>query len=82
MDVDVISLYDGFSKSTPGTTNSLDIIHFFGAVAYLLTDNDSAYGPAPLPLRAALHIEQISDIVDQLTDQSPRGTTTGLTGGD
>ena len=79
MDVDVISLYDGFSKSTPGASTALDIIHFFGGVAYLLTDNSSSYGPAPLPIRAALHIEQISDIVDQLTDQSPRGTTTGLT---
>jgi hypothetical protein len=79
MDVDVISLYDGFDKFTPGANNPLDIIHFFGGVAYLLTDNDSAYGPAPLPIRASLHIEQISDIVDQLTDQSPRGTTTGLT---
>jgi hypothetical protein len=69
MDVDVISLYDGFSKETPGTGAALDVIHFFGAVAYLLTDNDSSYGPAPLPLRAALHIEQISDIVDQLTDK-------------
>jgi hypothetical protein len=79
MDVDVISLYDGFSKSTPGANTALDITHFFGGVAYLLTDNDSSYGPAPLPIRASLHIEQISDIVDQLTDQSPRGTTTGLT---
>lgn len=79
MDVDVISLYDGFSKSTPGASTALDITHFFGGVAYLLTDNDSSYGPAPLPIRASLHIEQISDIVDQLTDQSPRGTTTGLT---
>ena len=78
MDVDVISLYDGFSKETPGTTASLDITHFFGAVAYLLTDNDSAYGPAPLPLRAALHIEQISDIVDQLTDQAARLPEAGM----
>ena len=53
---DVISLYDGFSKSTPGASNAIDITTFRGAVAYLLTDNSSSYGPAPLPLHAALHI--------------------------
>ena len=63
MDADVITLYDGFSKSTPGTSNALDVTTFRGSVAYLLTDNDSAYGPAPIPLRASLHIEQISDII-------------------
>ncbi len=43
---DVIALYDGFSKSTPGS-GALDITHFRGAVAYLMTDNNSAYGPSP-----------------------------------
>ena len=76
---DVIALYDGFSKSVVSAGSSLDITHFRGSVAYLLTDNDSDYGPAPMPLRAALHIEQISDIIDQITDQSPRGTTAGIT---
>ena len=65
---DVVTLYDGFSKSVVGTTNTLDITHFRGSVAYLLTDNDSAYGPAPLPLHASLHIEQISDIIQDITD--------------
>jgi hypothetical protein len=65
---DVITLYDGFSKSVVGASNTLDITHFRGSVAYLLTDNDSAYGPAPLPLHAALHIEQISDIILDITD--------------
>ena len=79
MDNDVIALYDGISKSSPGATNALDITHFRGSVAYLLTDNDSNYGPAPMPLHAALHIEQISDIILDLTDVAPHGTTTGLT---
>lgn len=73
-DNDVIALYDGFSKSTPGATNALDITGFRGSVAYLLSDNDAAYGPAPMPLRAALHIEQISDVILDLTDT---GTVTG-----
>ena len=66
--LDVIALYDGFSQSSPGATYALDITTFRGAVAYLLTDNDTAYGPAPLPLHAALHIEQISDIILDISD--------------
>ena len=76
--LDVVSLYDGFSKSSPGS-GALDITTFRGAVAYLLTDNDAGYGPAPLPLHAAMHIEQISDVIEQITDTAPRGTTSGFT---
>ncbi len=65
---DVIALYDGFSQSSPGSGQTLDIATFRGAVAYLLTDNSSSYGPAPLPLHAALHIEQISDIILDISD--------------
>ena len=65
---DVIALYDGFSESTPGESTGLDITHFRGAVAFLLTDDDGNYGPAPMPVHAALHIEQISDIVGDLSD--------------
>ena len=67
---DVIALYDGFSKSTPGATNALDITHFRGAVAYLMTDNNSTFGPAPMPVQAALHVEQISDIIADISDPS------------
>ena len=66
--LDVIALYDGFSQSSPGAASALDITTFRGAVAYLLTDNDTSYGPAPLPLHAALHIEQISDIILDISD--------------
>ena len=76
--LDVVSLYDGFSKSSPGS-GALDITTFRGAVAYLLTDNDAGYGPAPLPLHAALHIEHISDVIEQISDTAPRGTTRGFT---
>ena len=40
---DVIALYDGFSKSVGGAGTTLDITHFRGAVAYLLTDNDTEF---------------------------------------
>ena len=65
---DVVTLYDGFSKSVVGASNTIDITTFRGSVAYLLTDNDSAYGPAPLPLHASFHIEQISDIILDISD--------------
>jgi hypothetical protein len=65
---DVITLYDTFTTTAPGAGSVLDIGHFRGAVAYLLTDNSSAYGPAPMPVHAALHIEQISDIILDITD--------------
>jgi len=74
---DVIALYDGFSKSIVGTTAAIDITHFRGAVAYLLTDNNTSFGPAPMPLHAALHIEQISDIIADLSDP---GTSVGRDG--
>ena len=74
---DVIALYDGFSKSIVGTTAAIDITHFRGAVAYLLSDNNANFGPAPMPLHAALHIEQISDIIADLSDP---GTSVGRDG--
>jgi len=75
---DVIALYDGFSKSVVGASTQLDITHFRGSVAYLLTDNDTAYGPAPMPLQAALHIEQISDIIADISDPGTTEARTGL----
>jgi hypothetical protein len=65
---DVIAMYGSFTNDVGSSGTQLDITHFRGAVAYLLTDNDDEYGPAPLPLHAALHIEQISDIMLDLTD--------------
>ena len=72
---DVIALYDGFSKSIVNAGNAMDITHFRGAVAYLLTDNNASFGPAPMPLQAALHIEQISDIVADLSHGIPDDVT-------
>ena len=75
---DVIALYDGFSNSIVGASNAMDITHFRGAAAYLLTDNNTSFGPAPMPLHAALHIEQISDIISDLSDP---GTAAGVRDG-
>jgi len=77
---DVIALYDGFSKSVGGAGTTLDITHFRGAVAYLLTDNDTEFGPAPMPLRMSAHSEMISDLILDLTDAGSRvgGVEDGL----
>ncbi len=81
---DVVALYDGFTASTPGASLALDITHFRGSVAQLMTDEEnadgsSAYGPAQPPWHASLHAEQISDIIVDITDTAPRGTTSGFT---
>jgi hypothetical protein len=67
-DNDVIAIYDTFTKSIVGAGSATDITYFRGAVAYLKTDNDSAYGPAPMPIWASLHPEAISDLIADLTD--------------
>ena len=76
---DVIALYDGFSKSIVGASSAIDITTFRGGNAYLMTDNDSGFGPAQPPFHAVLHIEQISDVIADLSDTAPRGTTSGIT---
>ena len=76
---DVVTLYANFSKATHTSSGqTLDITHFRGAVAYLLSDNDAAYGPAPMPLQAALHIEQISDIILDISDPGTTEARSGL----
>ena len=65
---DIIALYDNFSKSVGGTSTTLDITHVRGTVAYLTTDNNTSYGPAPMPLNFLAHAEMISDIIADLSD--------------
>ena len=69
---DIRALYDGASKSGPGASLGIDVTTFRGINAFLMTDNDSQWGPAPMPLRAALHIEQISDIILDISDPASR----------
>jgi len=75
-DLDVIAVYDTFTKSIAGAGTPLDVTYFRGTIAYLITDNNTAYGPAPMPVHSALHAEQISDLILDLTDIS--GTSTGV----
>ena len=76
---DVINLYDGFSNGVSAAGSALDITTFRGGTAFLMTDNDSGFGPAQPPFHALLHIEQISDIIADMSDTAPRGTTSGIT---
>lgn len=68
--LDIDALNDGLSKSVGGDGQTLDITHLRGAVAYLITDNDDDYGPAPMPLHMIAHAEMISAIVLDLTDSA------------
>lgn len=75
MDKDIIALYDTYTKSVGGASVDLDLTYFRGSAAYLRTDNSSAYGPAPMPLNAALHPEHISAIVLDITDPGTQAGT-------
>ncbi len=80
---DVIALYDAFTKSVSGTGTTLDVGVFRGTVAFLMTDNTVNYGPALPPFVAALHIEQISDIIMDVTAgaDTPAGQVHDTTSG-
>jgi hypothetical protein len=58
-DTDVIGLFDGVSKSFPGTGQIATWDDLAGASSYLRTDNNTAFGPAPGKANAVLHPEQI-----------------------
>ena len=76
--LDIHAVWDTFTLSTPGAASALDITEYRGSVAYLITDNSSAYGPAPMPLTSVLHAEQISDIIVDISD--PSTVTAGNSG--
>jgi hypothetical protein len=66
--LDIHAVWDTFTKSIVGAGSPLDVTYFRGAIAYLLTDNSTAYGPAPMPVTSVLHSEGISDIVLDISD--------------
>ena len=77
--LDIHAVWETFTKTTPGAASALDITEYRGSVAYLITDNNSAYGPAPMPLTSVLHAEQISDIILDISDPgTAAGTRFGL----
>ena len=65
LDLDLVALYDGVSKSFPGAGLEATFEDIAGATSYLKTDNDAAFGPASGKTNANLHPEQIRRLVTQ-----------------
>ena len=73
--LDVITLYDSFTKSIGGAGSTMDVAYYRGANAFLMTDPGAAYGPAMPPFFSSLHIEQISDIIMDISSTNDKGAT-------
>lgn len=74
MALDILALYSGFSNTAGAAGTTIDLTHVRRGLSFLLTDNDTEFGPAPMPVRGALHAEHIGDLIADLTDA---GTRTG-----
>lgn len=66
LDSDLITLMDSFSTSVPGSGTAAAVQTIAGAVAYLRTNNNDAYGPAPSKPHAVLHPEQIRRLTEDV----------------
>jgi len=75
LESDLITLFDGFSNSIGAAGSFLTYYHVAGAVSYLKTDNDSAYGVAPGTPSGVFHPEQIRAFVQEVTGIQGGGTT-------
>lgn len=73
-DRDVLGLYAGLSKSFPGASAVATFEDIAGAVSFLKTDNEAAFGPAPGKSNAILHPEQIRRLVQGKAGMSETGT--------
>lgn len=78
LESDLVTLFDGFSKTAPGAGLDGDLHDIAGAIAYLGTDNDSAFGPADMSdLSAVFHTEQIRRFVNALSGRGSFGQNAG-----
>ena len=82
LDGDLITLiqnFDGTSGGGAGAATSM--FHIAGAVSYLRTDNNAAYGPAPSRPNAVLHPEQIRRLTTEMAGlTSTSAAATAATG--
>tara|TARA_Y100000401_G_C8321443_1_gene225504 strand:+ start:1148 stop:2071 length:924 start_codon:yes stop_codon:yes gene_type:complete len=69
LDQDIIGLFDGFSNSIGSAGASLNLNSIAVAVGFLRSD-DSTYGPAPNPINASLHPEQIRRLITDVAGQA------------
>lgn len=76
LDQDIIGLFDGFSNSIGSAGADLNLSSVAVAVGYLRSD-DSTYGPAPNPINASLHPEQIRRLLTDVAGQAASITTFG-----
>jgi len=75
LESDLITLFDGFSVSAPGAGNAGTFLHVAGAISYLKTDNNTAFGPAPGTPHGVFHPEQIRRFVQESTGIQGGGST-------
>ena len=76
LDQDIIGLFDGFSNSIGAANTDLNLASIAVAVGFLRSD-DSTYGPAPNPINASLHPEQIRRLLTDVAGQAASITTFG-----
>lgn len=69
LDQDIIGLFDGFSNSIGAANTDLNLASIAVAVGFLRSD-DSTYGPAPNPINASLHPEQIRRLLTDVAGQA------------
>ena len=69
LDQDIIGLFSGFLNSLGSAGAALNLNSIAAAVAYLRSD-DSTYGPAPAPINASLHPEQIRRMITDAAGQA------------
>lgn len=76
LDQDIIGLFDGFSNSIGAANTDLNLASIAVAVGFLRSD-DSTYGPAPNPINASLHPEQIRRLLTDVAGQAASISTFG-----
>jgi len=65
LDLDLIALFDGVSKSFPGAGADGTFGDIAGATSYLKTDNNAAFGPAVGTVNGVFHPEHIRRFVQE-----------------
>jgi len=76
LDQDIIGLFDGFSNSIGSANTDLNLSSIAVAVGFLRSD-DSTYGPAPNPINASFHPEQIRRLLTDVAGQAASLSTFG-----
>jgi hypothetical protein len=76
LDQDIIGLFDGLTNSIGSSGSPLNLNSVAAAVSFLRSD-DGTYGPAPAPINASLHPEQIRRMITDAAGQANSLTTFG-----